>query len=194
MSSYMEPWTASCTGCPGDLPSPTADSRVGCLHSRPCPSGQCSTEVDLPPLSLQVHWCGVHSICDGDFRGGWQKTLFPSFTLGKAISQRVGYQDFTADTSVCTKQLFHRTAIALWRGNATLWLHCQPTLPPSIDGCVNSILFVFWFFVLFLFFHVFCFSCLFSVFNYVCIFVYCLFCIPHLVLSCSLFVYVVSLH
>ena len=57
-------------------------------------------------------------------------------SLGKAISQRVGYHDFTADTSVCTKQLFHRTAIALWRGNATLWLHRQPTLPPSIDGCV----------------------------------------------------------
>ena len=57
-------------------------------------------------------------------------------SLGKAISQRVGYQDFSADTSVCTKQLFHRTAIALWRGNATLWLHRQPTLPPSIDGFV----------------------------------------------------------
>ena len=73
----MEPWTASCAGCPGHLPSPTADSRGGCLHSGPRPSGRCLTEVDLPSLSLQVDWCGVHSICDGDFR----KSLFPSFTL-----------------------------------------------------------------------------------------------------------------
>ena len=45
-------------------------------------------------------------------------------SLGKAIAQRVG-----SDTSVTTKQLFHRSAIALWRGNATLWLHRQPILP-----------------------------------------------------------------
>ena len=24
--------------------------------------------------------------------------------------------------------------VALWRGNATLWLHRQPTLPPLVDG------------------------------------------------------------
>ena len=52
-------------------------------------------------------------------------------SLGKAIAQRVG-----SDTSVTTKQLFHRSAIALWRGNATLWLHRQPILPPSVDGLV----------------------------------------------------------
>ena len=54
-------------------------------------------------------------------------------SLGKALTQRVGYQD---DSSVCTKQLFHRTAIALWRGNASLWLHRLPPLHPSIDGFV----------------------------------------------------------
>ena len=63
---HMEPWTARCAGCPGDLPSPIADSRGGCLHSGPRPA----------PSSF-----------------------------------------------------FYRTAIALWRGNATLWLHRQPTLP-----------------------------------------------------------------
>ena len=30
----------------------------------------------------------------------------------------------------------HRVAIALWRGNACLWLHRLPTLPPSVDGVV----------------------------------------------------------
>ena len=50
--------------------------------------------------------------------------------FGKAIAQRVGPQD----SSTCSKHLFHRVAIALWRGNATLWLHRQPSLPPTVDG------------------------------------------------------------
>ena len=33
--------------------------------------------------------------------------------------------------STCSKQLFHHAAIALWRGNAGLWLHRQPSL------CIN---------------------------------------------------------
>ena len=37
-------------------------------------------------------------------------------------------------THICTKQLFHHVAISLWRGNASLWLHCQPILHPSVDG------------------------------------------------------------
>ena len=53
-------------------------------------------------------------------------------SLGIAISQRVSPQDSTT----CTKQLFHRVAIALWRGNACLWLHRQPTLSPTVDGLV----------------------------------------------------------
>ena len=53
-------------------------------------------------------------------------------SIGKAISLRAGPQVYTS----CTKQLFHRVAITLWRGNACLWLHRLPTLPPSVDGLV----------------------------------------------------------
>ena len=53
-------------------------------------------------------------------------------SIGKAISLRAGPQVYTS----CTKQLFHRVAIALWRGNASLWLHRLPTLPPSVDRLV----------------------------------------------------------
>ena len=52
--------------------------------------------------------------------------------FGRAIAQRVR----PLDSTTCTTQLFHRVAIALWRGNATLWLHRLPTLPPSVDGLV----------------------------------------------------------
>ena len=50
--------------------------------------------------------------------------------LGQAISGRCG----TSDQGTITKQLFSRVAIALWRGNATLWLHRTPSLAPHIDG------------------------------------------------------------
>ena len=54
-------------------------------------------------------------------------------SLGKPIAKRVG----CSEALICIKQLFHKTAIALWRGNTTLWLHSQPTLPPSVDGLVQ---------------------------------------------------------
>ena len=31
---------------------------------------------------------------------------------------------------------FRRLAISLWRGNACLWLHRQPPLPPTVDGFI----------------------------------------------------------
>ena len=65
-----------------------------------------------------------------------EDSIFILRSLGKAIAQTVGSLDTSTDTSVCTKQLFHRTAIALWRGNAIQWLHRQPTLPPSTGGFV----------------------------------------------------------
>ena len=52
-------------------------------------------------------------------------------SIGKAISQRAGPQVYT-----CIEQLFNRVAIALWQGNASLWLHRLPTLPPSVDRLV----------------------------------------------------------
>ena len=52
--------------------------------------------------------------------------------IGKAISKRASPDD----PSTSTGQLFHRLAISLWRGNACLWLHRHPTLPPPIDGII----------------------------------------------------------
>ena len=51
--------------------------------------------------------------------------------IGNAIDRRV---TMTHSTSSTKKHLFHRLAIALWRGNACQWLHRQQTLPPSADG------------------------------------------------------------
>ena len=52
--------------------------------------------------------------------------------IGKAISKRASLDD----PSTSTGQLFHRLAISLWRGNACLWLHRHPTLPPPINGII----------------------------------------------------------
>ena len=40
------------------------------------------------------------------------------------------------DPSLLTKHLFARFAIAPWRGNASMWLHRQPALPPALDGLI----------------------------------------------------------
>ena len=53
-------------------------------------------------------------------------------SLGKSIAQCANPQDPLA----CTAQLFHRFAITLWRGNATLWLNRQPHFPRSVDGII----------------------------------------------------------
>ena len=48
---------------------------------------------------------------------------------GEGYGEEDGEQDMT-------KHLFGRLAIALWRGNAGLWLHRHPSLPSTIDGHV----------------------------------------------------------
>ena len=63
--------------------------------------------------------------------GGLAKdTISTVQSIGMAIDQR------TSDISFSSKQLFHRLAILLWRGNARLWIHRHPTLPPSVDGVI----------------------------------------------------------
>ena len=52
--------------------------------------------------------------------------------LATAISQRTDSSDPSNH-----KHLFHRVAVALWRGNAGLWLYRQPMLAPPIDGILR---------------------------------------------------------
>ena len=47
--------------------------------------------------------------------------------IGSAIQARSGSLE-------ATNQLFGRFSIALWRGNAVMWLHRQPTFLPELDG------------------------------------------------------------
>ena len=55
--------------------------------------------------------------------------------IGRAISQRTTSSSSSSLSSPSsTTQLFHCFAISLWRGNACLWLHRQPPLPPTVDG------------------------------------------------------------
>ena len=53
-------------------------------------------------------------------------------SIGHAIADRSG----SLDPSTTSRHLYGRLAIALWRGNACLWLHRHPTLPPYVDGVV----------------------------------------------------------
>ena len=53
-------------------------------------------------------------------------------SIGHAIADKAGFPD----PAITSRHLFGRFAIALWRGNASLWQHRHPTLPPSLDGVV----------------------------------------------------------
>ena len=68
-------------------------------------------------------------------RGLAEDTITIVPRLGDFIRQRVG--QVSSGSTPC-KQLFHRLAIALWRGNTCLWLHRQPTLP-SVDDFVQCV-------------------------------------------------------
>ena len=61
-----------------------------------------------------------------------EDTIATVWAIGKAISKRASSDDLSTSTG----QLFHRLAISLWRGNACLWLHQHPTLPPPVDGII----------------------------------------------------------
>ena len=61
-----------------------------------------------------------------------EDTVNTVLAIGKAIAQCTGPHV----SSTSTSQLFHRLAIALWRGNACLWIHRHPSLPPSVDGVI----------------------------------------------------------
>ena len=63
--------------------------------------------------------------------GGLAEDTISTITaIGRVADDRFG----SADS--CKKQIFRRLAITLWRGNASMWLHRLPTLPPSLDGII----------------------------------------------------------
>ena len=65
--------------------------------------------------------------------GGWCPDAVATIrSIGRALGQRLN----STDPYDMTKHLFGRLAIALWRGNAGLWLHRHPSLPSTIDGQV----------------------------------------------------------
>ena len=59
-----------------------------------------------------------------------EDAIFTVRFLGRAIADRTG----SMDPISTTRHIFQRFAIALWRGNACLWLHRHPTLPSYLDG------------------------------------------------------------
>ena len=79
-----------------------------------------SAGIDLIPIAAEA------------LGGLVEDTITIVYRLGDFISQHVG--QVSSGSTPC--KLFHQLAIALWRGNACLWLYRQPTLPPSVDGFV----------------------------------------------------------
>ena len=74
-----------------------------------------SAEVDFLPIVVETlgRWCpdAITTIC----------------SIGQVLGQRLN----STNPADSTKHLFGRLAVALWQGNAALWMHRQPTLPFS---------------------------------------------------------------
>ncbi len=80
--------------------------------------------------------------------GGLAEDTIRTITIiSRAIENRCG----TSDSTPTTSHLCGRVAIALWRGNASLWLHRLPTIPPSLDGVAWTCIFIVFFLFLFVF-------------------------------------------
>ena len=82
-------------------------------HLAPC----CDTGVEFVPVVAETLG-GLSADTVGIIR-----------SLATAISQHTDSSDPSSHN-----HLFQRVVVALWRGNACLWLHRQPPLAPDIDG------------------------------------------------------------
>ena len=64
--------------------------------------------------------------------GGWSEEAIHTIkSIGRLQGLRLGIPPPDS-----TRHLFQRLAISLWKGNATLWIQCQPTRPAKVDGVI----------------------------------------------------------
>ena len=114
-----------------------APSRSRPLLRLPSPLGMPSKLVfngNWPLTSLHAALLGTDFIplVAETFGGLAEDTVSTVSAIARAISDR----SHATDPATTSRHLFGRLAIALWSGNAGLWLHRHPTLPPFLDGVV----------------------------------------------------------
>ena len=64
--------------------------------------------------------------------GGWSELASKTISnIGRHLGQRLG-----VPPSDSIKHLFQKCSVALWRGNASLWLHRFPSVSPHIDSVI----------------------------------------------------------
>ena len=131
-SPKLGPWKTSCPGCQHY----SLLQQLTLAEATSSPSHALGFGVRRKLISNlpACHLAGVDFIpIVVETLGGWCPDAISTIRLiGRALGQRLNSTN-TVDT---TKHLFGRLAIALWRGNAGLWMHRHPTLPLSIDGLV----------------------------------------------------------
>ena len=64
--------------------------------------------------------------------GGWgKKAIHTIKRIGRLQGQRLG-----VEPAESTRHLFQRLAVALWKGNASLWTQRQPVRMTEVDRVV----------------------------------------------------------
>ena len=147
----------SCSGRLCDLHSSTSHPTRGSHHARTCfvcwgipeDGSACSACRSVgvsfvPPM--------VESL------GGWSELASKTISnIGRHLGQRLG-----VPPSDSIQHLFQKCSVALWRGNASLWLHRFPSVSPHIDSVIQvsffCVIFIlpFFLFVLFINGHEYC--------------------------------------
>ena len=90
-----------------------AENRKRATHAEHCRSAG----VDFVPLVVEA-------------LGGWNEDMCSTIlSISRLQAQRLG-----VTTSESFRHLAQRISIALWKGNASLWISRQPIIPAHIDG------------------------------------------------------------
>ena len=111
--SYLQAATVSDASVIQGSALGVAEARKQALHAAAC----CQVGVNFYPPAVEA-------------LGGWCPSAVSTIrSIGRLLAQRLGHNH--ADTC---RHLFHRLSVALWRGNAAMWVARQPPLPPSVDG------------------------------------------------------------
>ena len=106
------------------------------LAGAACTPGHALTVAEKRKMAANSESCHALGITfiplAAESLGGWSSEAIDTISsIGKLLGQRLGISP-----SETTRHLFQRLAIALWKGNATLWIHRQPTRPSSVDGII----------------------------------------------------------
>ena len=113
--------------------SPMQQLTLSSAASQPGHALQVGVERKMAAHAEPCHEAGVGFVpMVVEALGGWSDIASTTIgDIGRLQGQRLG-----TSQAESIRHLFQRLAVCLWKGNAQLWIHRQPSSPPTIDGVI----------------------------------------------------------